>query len=68
MAFARSAQNDPEVLRDVIQKFTAADYLPPLTGLRNGLTADKFEEAYGDATDERFVAVLADIRKRVKAT
>ncbi len=67
IAFARASQNDPEVLGDVIPKFTAADYLPPLAGLRNGLSADKFEELYGDSTDERFVAVQADIRKRIKA-
>jgi hypothetical protein len=65
-AFARSAQADVEVLRDVLAKFTATDYLPPLTRLRNGLSAEKFEELYGAATDERFLAVLADIRKRLK--
>lgn len=67
VAFARSVQNDAEVIRDVIQKLAATDYLPPLTGLRNGFSAEKFEERYGDSTDERFVAVLADIRKRLKA-
>ncbi len=67
IAFARTAQNDADTLRDVARKFTAADYLPPLTGLRNGLSAEKFEELYGDSTDERFAAVLADIRTRLKA-
>ena len=66
VAFARSAQADVEVLRDVLAKFTATDYLPPLTGLRNGLSAEKFEELYGAATDERFLAVLASVRKRLK--
>ncbi len=66
IAFARTTQSDPEVLRDVIQKFAAADYLPPFTGLRNGFSAEKFKEVYGDATDARFLAVLAEIRKRVK--
>lgn len=67
VAFARLAQNDAETLRDVAQKFAAAAYLPPLAGLRNGLTAEKFEELYGDTTDPRFGAVLADVRARLKA-
>lgn len=67
VAFARSAQNDVEVLQDVRKKFAAADYLPPLTGLCDGLSAEKFEERYGGATDDRFLAVLADIRKRLGA-
>ena len=67
VAFARAAQQDAEVLRDVRTKFVAADYLPPLGGLRDGLSIEKFEERYGGATDARFLAVLADIRKRLTA-
>lgn len=67
VAFARTAQQDAEVLRDVRTKFVAADYLPPFVGLRDGLSAEKFEERYGGATDARFLAVLADIRKRLNA-
>ena len=67
IAYARTAQSDPEMLRDAIQKFTAAEYLPPMAGLRNGLSAEKFAELYGDSTDERFVAVLVEIRTRLKA-
>ncbi len=67
VAFARAAQTDGELLRDVTARFRAADYLPPMKGLRNGLSAEKFAELYGDATDDRFLAVLADVRKRLKA-
>jgi hypothetical protein len=67
ICFARACQNDAEILRDVTQKFGATDYLPPLTGLRNGLSAEKFEELYGDSADERFAAVLDDVRTRLKA-
>lgn len=67
IAFAKLAQNDADTLRDVGQKFAAADYLPPLAGLRNGLTAEKFEEVYGDTSDPRFEAVLTDVRARLKA-
>jgi len=66
IAFARAAFNDPEILNDVITKFSASDYLPPLTGLRNGFSVEKFEEVYGDTGDARFVELLADIRKRIK--
>jgi hypothetical protein len=65
IAFAGLVQNDPETVRDVVQKFAAADYLPPLARLRNGLSVEKFEEVYGDPADERFAAVLADIRNRL---
>lgn len=67
VAFATAARSDPDMLRDVVQKFSATDYLPPLKGLRDGLAAEKFEELYGSATDERFVAVLDEIRARVRA-
>jgi hypothetical protein len=67
LSFARAAAGDPERVRAAASKFDAADYLPPLAGLRNGLSAEKFAELYGDADDARFAAVLADIRKRLQA-
>lgn len=66
VTFARTALQDAEVLRDVTKAFTAAEYLPALKGLRDGLSAAKFEELYGDTADPRFVAVLADVRKRLQ--
>ncbi len=67
VAFAQAAQNDAEMLRDVVQAFTAKEYLPPLTGFKNGLSAEKFEEQFGGATGDRFITLMADIRKRLKA-
>jgi hypothetical protein len=67
ISFARAASGDPEILRDVLVKFKAANYLPPFTGLRNGFSAERFAELYGGDSDERFLAVLAEIRKRLKA-
>jgi hypothetical protein len=67
VAFARAAYADPELIRRAAEKFQASDYLPPLAGLRNGLSPEKFAELYGGAGDDRFAAVLADIRKRLKA-
>jgi hypothetical protein len=65
-SFARLAQSDADTLRFVADRFAATDYLPPLAGLRNGLTAEKFEELYGDTFDPRFAAVLDDVRGRLK--
>ena len=66
ITFARVTQQDAEVLHDVRKKFAAAEYLPPLTGLRDGVCAEKFEERYGGATDDRFLAVLETVRDRLK--
>jgi hypothetical protein len=38
-----------------------------MTGLRNGLSAEKFEALYGDADDDRFRAILVDISTRIRA-
>ncbi|MFM8273530.1 MAG: hypothetical protein ACKODX_14550, partial [Gemmata sp.] len=67
ITFARTAQRDAEVLHDVYKQFSAREYLPPLKGLRDCLSADKFEELYGGSADKRFQAVLDDIRTRLAA-
>ena len=51
----------------VRDKLGLGELLPDMSGLRDGLGADKFEDTFGGPSDERFRAVLADIRKRVKA-
>ncbi len=66
ITFGRTVQQDVELLHDAHRKFTAIDYLPPTKGLRDCLSAEKFGELYGDSGDARFLAVLADIRKRLK--
>lgn len=45
---------------------TLATHLVPLTGLREGLSAERVREDYGDAADPRFQKVLGEIRERVK--
>jgi hypothetical protein len=67
VAFARTLEEDPSLLNRLRDKFAAGELLPDMTGLRDGLSADKFEDTFGGPSDERFRAVLADIRKRVKA-
>jgi hypothetical protein len=66
ISFARAAAGDPEQVRKMGEKLRASDHLPSMDGLRGGLSADKFAELYGSADDDRFAAVLADIRKRLK--
>lgn len=66
ITFARAAFQDPYLLHDANKSFTATEYLPPMKGLRDGLSAEKFEELYGDTSDARFRALLADVRKRLK--
>jgi hypothetical protein len=67
IAFARAVQSEPKLLEQMKARFSAAEVLPELTGLRDGLSADKFEDDYGGLTDERFRGVVAEIRKRIKA-
>ncbi len=67
IAFARAVQSEPKLLEQLKTRFVASDVLPEWTGLRDGLSADKFEDDYGGPTDERFRSVVAEIRKRIKA-
>jgi hypothetical protein len=67
IAFARSVEADSKRLLRLRDKFSAADLLPGMVGLRDGIGADKFEDDFGGPSDERFRTVLADIQKRVKA-
>lgn len=64
--FGQAVFADPDLLHRVARSFAAADYLPPTKGLRDGLAPEKFEELYGDTSDERFLAVLTNIRARVR--
>lgn len=66
IAFARACFWEAELIRDTAHRFPASMYLPALTGLRNGLSAQKFEELYGDSEDARFRAVVDDVRKRAR--
>lgn len=64
--FARSLRDDTELLRRLGRRFSASDVFPSTAGLRDGLSWERFQEDYGDASDSRFRAVVADIRGRVK--
>lgn len=65
--FARALRQNPQLLTKFQEGFTLGGFLPTLTGLRDGVPADRFGEDFGDQDDDRFQAVLANIRERVKS-
>jgi hypothetical protein len=68
IAFARSIRENPEVIfKRLRDKFSSSDVVPETKGLRDGLGPDKFEDDFGGVNDERFKAVILDIRKRIQA-
>lgn len=66
IAFAQVDHTSLDPIRLAAEKFTPGDYLPATDGLRDGLSAERFREDYGDPGDPRFQAVLDDIRGRMK--
>jgi len=64
--FALATQLDANLLGKARAGFLAREFVPDLDGLVNGLSGQKFAEKYGSATDERFAAVLDDVRARVR--
>ncbi len=63
--FAEAIKKNPELIGKLKQDFDAADYLPSLVGLRDGLSEERFEQDFGDNSDPRFVKVIDDIKARV---
>ena len=67
IAFARLLLAKPERLADIEKSFRIDDYTISPRGLPEGLTAAQFEKQYGSLTDERYLRVQEDIRKRIAA-
>jgi hypothetical protein len=67
IAFARRLLEKPDRLADIEKSFTVADYALPPKGLIEGLSAEQFAKQYGSLKDDRFLRVLADLRKRIDA-
>lgn len=63
--FAQGVLADANSLVRIRQSFDPDAVVPPLTGLREGLTRQRFEADFGGLSDPRFQAALADVRKRV---
>lgn len=66
IAFVRGLRENPDLLRRLSVKFTPADWLPDTTGLRDALSVERFDADFGDPSDDRFQAILTDIRGRLK--
>lgn len=65
VAFAQKVKKSPAVLATLAKEFTVADYVPPITGLREGLSRQQFEADYGSAGDPRLLNALEAVRARV---
>ncbi|HEY3789228.1 MAG TPA: hypothetical protein VGL71_10250, partial [Urbifossiella sp.] len=64
--FARLAATDSIHTKRLAGESSLSGILPEFTGLRDGLSRERFQEDYGDTADARFQKVLADIRSRVR--
>jgi len=47
------------------KEFAVADYVPSVTGLREGLSRKRFEADYGSAGDPRLTKAMEEVRARV---
>ena len=65
---ARLAGTDLIHVRRWTGETSFANHLPPLDGLRDGLSPERFKDDFGDVADPRFQKVLGDIRARVRKT
>lgn len=65
IAFAEKLRADKGLLGKHGSSFDTEAVVPPTTGLREGLTAKRFEADYGGLSDARFQAALGEVRKRV---
>ncbi len=65
VAFAQKVKKTPAVLADLAKGFAVADYVPSVSGLREGLSRERFEADYGSAGDPRLMNALEAVRARV---
>ena len=66
VTLAQSLTKFPEAIGWFRNGVNLDDYMPPITGLREGLTAAKFAELFGDKPDDpRLRAELVVVKKRV---
>jgi hypothetical protein len=63
--FAKRVKRSPGLLESLKAGFRVADYVPQIDGLSDGLSAEKFRDAYGGLEDEKFRAAYDEVRKRV---
>jgi len=63
---SRKANQDLIHVRRLAGEATLGSHLPAIADLREGLSAERFQEEFGDAADPRFQAALASLRDRLK--
>lgn len=65
--FAERVTSGDFPLDQLAKEFTVRDYMPPIEGLPEGISAQSFGEEYGGDSGERFGAMVAEILKRVES-
>lgn len=66
VAFASAVRQSPGKLHTLRRTFAVEDYVPDVAGLREGLSAKRFEDDFGSSTDPRFENAMAEVRARVE--
>ncbi len=64
--FSRQPREDLARLTQLASLPNTASLVPDLTGLTDGLSAERFTARYGSATDPRFLSAVDDLRRRVR--
>ncbi|MFO0798809.1 MAG: hypothetical protein U0804_15160 [Gemmataceae bacterium] len=64
--FTRLPREDLARLTQLASLPNTSTLIPEVTGLPDGLSAERFTARYGSATDARFQAALDDLRRRVR--
>ena len=67
ISFARRLQAEPALLSSLSSSFSVNDYMPPVVGLREGLTRENLQADYGSPSDQRFLAERTAILKVIRA-
>ena len=65
VAFAEKLLSDPNELGRVRIGFKTDEHVPAIAGLRENLTAKRFEADYGGLSDPRFKLAVTEVRDRV---
>lgn len=67
IAFAVAVLKDRLTLDDIASSFTVESFMPPIEGLREGLQAKEFTEAFGGVGDQRLQTELSRIEASISS-
>lgn len=65
IAMAEAMADGKLSLSELSRRFRAADFLPTITDLTDGLSRAEFEKQFGSTADARFRRIDTDIRRRI---